>query len=128
MSETSLRSDPETGGRILTEYLARADVPPERRGGFVTGLLHDDELTNTVHRRLSNAAGTQRMAAEWIDIHAGTRCGTLQNFANRVFVKAAPGSETVAVDATEYRTVGDLRCFQPCAQRPNRASFGILGE
>jgi hypothetical protein len=115
--------DTEAGCGVLPKDLAGTDVAPERGHGLVTRLLHDDELAHAVHRRLGHASGAEGVPAEWINVHSGPSCSSLQELSNRVFVQAASRDMSIAADRPEDGTVGDFGSGEPLPERADRTRF-----
>ena len=53
-------------------------------------LFHDDELADSVHGRLGDAAGAKAMSAERVDSEICPRGTALQDLSNGILVKATP--------------------------------------
>jgi hypothetical protein len=125
-SPFSQGSDTESGSGVAGEDLADADVAGEHLGRFMAGLAHDVALADAVHRRLGDASGAQRVAAQWLRLQAGAAGGHFENPADAVLVEPAAGELAMAGDSAEDRTGRDARIGEPVAQDADRAGFHLL--
>ena len=113
--------DSEAGRGVLAKDLARPDIAPQRRNGFVARLAHDDELADAVHRGLSHAACPERMPTEFLNLQSRPAGCALQELADRIGVQAAPRNMTVSSDGPEDRAFSNCGPVEPLAQRADGA-------
>jgi hypothetical protein len=79
----------QPGSGIPRKHLPNADVAGKHGWRLVAGLAHDVALADSVHRRLGDASGAQRVAAQRLRLQAGTAGGKLQDPAHAVLMESA---------------------------------------
>ena len=78
----------QPGGRVLREPLGQANVAMKAlRRRVVMRLPADDVLGNSVPGGCRNSTGTQAVAGDAGDVHAGAGRGTLDDVADRALVQ-----------------------------------------
>jgi hypothetical protein len=89
----------------------------------VAGLLHNDELSYTVHGGLGDATSPERVAAELLDLQSGSPGCALEELADRIGVQAAPRNMTVLSNSPEDRALRNPGLVEPLTQRTDRAGI-----
>lgn len=70
-------SDPQPARCVFAEHLPNTDIATQSFCGPVTCLSHDHPFHNSVHGGLCHVTGSQAMAAQWLNGHAGARRSAL---------------------------------------------------
>ena len=85
-------------------------------------------LLGSVERSLGRHAGAQAVPGNQGRVDPGARGGALQNLGDGSGRQGMSGDVSVPVHGPKHRPGGDDGCFEPAAERADRAGFGMLAQ